>query len=204
MKKFFNVVKIISISLLVLALGAYVVLYIVNVDLAKEIMATAMDYLNRPLPIVGVSVLVLAVLLWKIFSSSIYGKKYLNLAEQKFEEQVEELKSEHQKEKEELNAIIQLQDQEIDIVYQAALDVCKISPNKKIKEIGENMVVKVESAKTQIRQKIDVVVNDNLKPLLLSKEEIVNEVIEKIKKELATYGEKGKEAIESISEATKI
>ena len=55
MKKFMKVVKIILICLAI-ALGiAFTVLYIVNPEQAKSILDTIMDYANRPLPIIGVS-----------------------------------------------------------------------------------------------------------------------------------------------------
>ena len=205
MKKFLTVVKIILITLLVLALGGYAVLYIVDTERAKAILATAVKYANTPLPIVGVSSIVVAVLVWKIFSSTIYGKKVLN----KMKEQYEDEKAEFKKEYEELKAkharIIKIYEDENDVLFNSLIDVCGVSANKKIKEIGINLETNVKEIKDHLKKEFDEIVDANSDILIKSKEEIIETVVELVKKELVEkYGEEGKEAIKRIAESKKI
>lgn len=197
MKKFFNVVKIILVSLAV-ALGiAYLVLYIVDPELAKGIMDTVVDYLNRPLPIVGVSLAVLSALAWKIFSSTVFGKKYLAEAKAQYEVQYNESK-------EKFYTALAIYGKEIDLISEAVLNACSTSANKKIKALGEELSLSLKSQKEELEKKAHLVVETNVEALVLNQKQIAEEVVEKVRKELLIYGEEGKKAAESISEATKI
>ena len=186
-------------------LGAYVVLYIVNNELAKEILARAVDYLNRPLPIIGVSTVVVAVLGYKIFTATVYGKT--NLAKQKaqFESEKEELKTEFEKQKTEYVSVIKSYQGEIDLIYNSVIEMCDSNPNLKIKIIGEKLKNEIADKKNALREAFNLLVNSNADLLASSKEEIANEIVERLQKDLeAKYGEQGKEIFNSIPKEKKL
>lgn len=201
MKKFFNVVKIILISLCVLLLGGYVVLWFIDKETARQIMDLVVEYANRPLPIVGVSSLVIATLIWKIFSNSIYGKKYLAKMTQQYNDQVALLKNDFDSKKTEYTAIIQTYEQEIDLMYNALIDVCNASANKKMKEIGSHLETDINGAKSKAREYFSELVNSDTETLIKKKDEIIKSIVESIKKEIIDkYGEQGEKAINCITE----
>ena len=135
MKKFMKVVKIILICLAI-ALGiAFTVLYIVNPEQAKSILDTIMDYANRPLPIIGVSLGLFGGILFKVFSMTIYGKRNVLAAKAEYKEESSKLKYEYETYKKEL-------DDTVSGIKEVICDICKTSPNKKIKAIGSSYAEK--------------------------------------------------------------
>lgn len=205
MSKFMKIIKIILITLLVIVLGSYVVLYVVNNELAKQIMATVIDYANRPLPIVGVSLLVIAGLIWKIFQATGYGKRAIAKIKAEYEKEKEETRQEHLQKKAEYSAILSTFDCEIDLILEAVNEICRVTPNQKVKAIGERVKTETAVIKTGLKAKIDNIVDSNTETLIRSKEEIVKEVMEMLEKALEEkYGEEGKEALKLISKENKI
>lgn len=135
MKKFMKVVKIILICLAI-ALGiAFTVLYIVNPEQAKSILDTIMDYLNRPLPIIGGSLGLFGYILFKLFSMTIYGKRNVLTAKAEYKEESSKLKYEYETYKKELSDTVSG-------IKEVICDICKTSPNKKIKAIGSSYAEK--------------------------------------------------------------
>lgn len=135
MKKFMKVVKIILICLAI-ALGiAYTVLYIVNPEQAKSILDTIMDYANRPLPIIGGSLGLFGYILFKLFSMTIYGKRNVLAAKDEYKDESSKLKSEYETYKKELSDTVSG-------IKEVICDICKTSPNKKIKAIGSSYAEK--------------------------------------------------------------
>ena len=205
MKKFTKVIKIILLSLLVLVLGGFVVLYIVKPELAKQILDTVVDYVNRPLPIVGVSLVVLAVLGWKIFSSTIYGKKKIEEMKSEFDREKNELKAQYEAKKVEYAAVLGCYQKENDLVYKAVEKICGASANVKIKEIGANLETEVSAVREELREKSKDIYNASAELLMKSKEDIVDSIVKSVKKELVEkYGKEIEESFNSKSEAEKI
>ena len=205
MKKFVKAIKIILLSLLVLALGGYLVLYIVNPELAKQILDTLVEYLNKPLPIIGVSVTVVAVLVWKIFSSTIYGKKKIAEMKAEYEHEKAELKKDYEENKNKCVAVIGYYQKENDVVFESLKKVCEVSANKKVKEIGANLSNEVGAIREELRSKFESISSSDAEVLVESKEQIIESIIESVKKELVEkYGEESKEIVNSISKAEKI
>lgn len=135
MKKFMKIVKIIVICLAI-ALGvAYAILYIVNPEQAKSILDTIMDYANRPLPIIGVSIGLVGYIALKIFSSTIYGKRNLIAAKAEYKEESSKAKAEYESYKKELEATVSG-------LKEVIVKICETSPNKKIKSIGSSYAEK--------------------------------------------------------------
>lgn len=205
MAKFMKVLKIILISILVLAGGACLVLYCVDKALAKQILKTAVDYANRPLPIVGVSSLVLAGLVWKIFQASGYGKKAIARIKSEYESEKQKMKEEYELKKLQYSAIISSYEREIDLVVDSVVEVCESFPNKKVNKVGERLKGDVSKIKEEMREKFNEIVDSDVEALIQSKEELVGEIVDLVKKEIVDkYGEEGQKALESISEAEKV
>lgn len=202
MAKFMKVVKIILISLLVLVLGAYVVLYVVNPELAKQIMATVVDYANRPLPIVGVSSVVLAYLVWKIFQATRFGRKAVSKVKEEYESEKLKVREEYEQKKLEYTAILALYEQEVDLILNAVIQMCNASANKKVKAIGENIQTDIVGLKNALREKFNTVATSDVEVLIQSKEDVIKSIVEMVKKEIEDkYGEEGKETLKGITEA---
>ena len=205
MKKFLSVVKVILIVLLVAVLVGFCVLYLINRELAQEILNTVVDYLNRPLPIVGVSTAVLAVLGWKIFSASSYGQRALNKIKAEYDDQKDKIEEEYNKQKEQISTVIAIFDKEIDIMFDSLIAICKASGNKKIKEIGDVLETNIRAIKEELRNKINEILNTDIDAFIKSKEDIIKSLFEVVEKEMIErYGEEGNKAIESLAEAKTI
>lgn len=205
MKKFIKVVKIILLSLLVLVLGGIVVLYVVNKELASEIIDKVVYYANKPLPIAGVSVTVLSILAWKIFSSTIYGKKKIAEMKAEHEREKNELKAQYEAKKVEYAAVLSCYQKENDIVFQAVEKICGVSGNIKIKEIGATLEKDVTLVREELRNKSKDISNASAELLLKSKEDIIDSIIKSVKKELVEkYGKENEERTDSKSEEEKI
>ena len=177
MKKFKKVIKVILLSLLVLVLGGIVVLYIVNKELASEIFDKVVYYLNKPLPIVGVSAVILSLLVWKIFSSTIYGKKKIAEMKSEFEREKAELKNQYEAKKIEYAAVLDCYRKENDLVYEAVEKVCDAIPNVKVKEIGVALKSDVGLVREELKNLSKEVSNANAELLLESKEQIIDSIV---------------------------
>lgn len=140
MKKSSKVLIIILSVLAVLSVTAVGILYHFYPDGVTYYAKTAWDWLNQPLPVVGISVLFILVFMFKIFAESSLGKKKLNEfkratdnIKQDFDELVQlfyELKSGCEEEINELK-------QENKELKQVIKEICEVIPNKKVKAIGE-------------------------------------------------------------------
>lgn len=204
MTKFLKVIKAILISLACLVLGAYVVLYIIDKELAKQILATLVDYLNRPLPIVGVSSLVLAGLIWKIFQSTGYGKKAIAKMKEEYELEKKQVHEDYEKQKLEYTTIISMYEKENDLILDSMTQVCDAIPNKKVKEIAIKLKDDVSKVKTELKTEFNKIVDSNVQLVLESKQELVNTVVDLVKKEILDKYEEGKETINSSTETTTL
>lgn len=78
MEKFKKVLKIVLISLLV-CLGIFsIVAYIVWKEQTTYIFECIIDFVNKPLPIVGVSIIIVGAFIYKCVVASRFGKKAIN------------------------------------------------------------------------------------------------------------------------------
>lgn len=108
----------------------------------KEFMMKAWDFLNAPLPIVGVSLLIILIFAWKVFASSSFGKKQLK----KLNDHFTNLKTDWEKEKNELETKKQALENEVKsweerfkALESDILEICDKSYNQRLKELGERI-----------------------------------------------------------------
>ena len=102
MKKFFQVLKAIIISLLVLCAIAYVLCYIFLKEQTTYFTECLINFLQKPLPIVGISIIGLGFIAFKIFSLTKFGKKTLA----KLQEENARLRQENEEHKEQVKEIL--------------------------------------------------------------------------------------------------
>lgn len=125
--------KIIGVSLLICGSIAICVLYGVKPNETKQAFANIWDFLNKPLPIVGLTTLGVLIFVWRLVFATRYGKKALEKVEKEYKDKYDELKVE----KENLELERNENKKKIEDVENGFVALCKIIPNKKVNELGE-------------------------------------------------------------------
>ena len=139
MKKSKKVLIIVALALFGALVTAAIPLYILFPVEFKDFVNNAWNWLNEPLPVVGISVLMLIVFAWNIFKSTSFGKKQINL----FKERTEVVETaldnsvvEYEKLKEFYEKRFAELQNEVDFYKLKLNKVCDAIPNKKVKLIG--------------------------------------------------------------------
>ena len=128
MSKFKKVLFIVLISLLV-AFGLYVLIeFIINKDGTMYWINKVIEWVNQPLPIVGVSSVALFVFLWKVI-------KYIR--DTKPSEELQQMRDEHNQYKKEKEEEIDFYKNENSKLIGYFYDICALSTNQKIKNYGK-------------------------------------------------------------------
>ena len=131
MSKFKKVLFIILICLLV-AFGLYVLIeFIINKDGTMYWIDKVIEWVNQPLPIVGVSGVALFVFLWKII-------KYIR--DTKPNEELQAMRDEHNQYKKEKEEEIDFYKNENAQLKGYIIHICELSPNQKIKNYGKELL----------------------------------------------------------------
>ena len=135
MKTFKKVLLAILISLAV-AFGIYVLVsFIVNKDGTMYWINKVIEWVNQPLPIVGVTTLAVLVFVWKLIVTTQYGKAKLAAYDNKvakLEQEYENYKTDAENEKQELK-------EQNEKLRAQLIHVCELSTNKKIKDFGKEL-----------------------------------------------------------------
>lgn len=113
----------------------YYVWYLLDTDGAVRFMKYIVEFINRPLPIVGVTVAAVLVFVFKIIVSTNYGKKRIGEYEANMNQMKEDYEAFKQFIKEEKNKLAKLNDETRN---QLAI-ACQLSTNKKIKDFGKEL-----------------------------------------------------------------
>lgn len=131
MSKFKKVLFIILICLLV-AFGLYVLIeFIINKDGTMYWINKVIEWVNQPLPIVGVSGVALFVFVWKVI-------KYIR--DTKPSEELQAMRDEHNQYKKEKEEEIDFYKNENAKLKGYIIDICELSPNQKIKNYGKELL----------------------------------------------------------------
>lgn len=135
MNKFYKVIKIVFICVLV-ALGlAFCVLTIINTSLAKKCLDYAVSILNQPLPVIGITVGACLIFVWRLVISTNYGKKKLEQYDLKLQEIDKARKLLEQEKDETINEL----KKENELLRQQVASGFALSTNKKVKEYGKEL-----------------------------------------------------------------
>lgn len=127
----------------------YAVLYILYPENTKTISASVFDYIcEKPLPVIGISILTLGLLILKIISVTGFGNKSLK----ECKEHLAESKKENEKIHEELLAFEEHFNEKLESFVEQHKEnmkqICSNIPNKKVKELGEQFYGTEENSET--------------------------------------------------------
>ena len=127
----------IALAIIFAVLGlAYLVLYILFKEQVTFYTECVIDFINKPLPIVGVSLLVIMIFLWKVLVTSKFGQKKIN----ELKEAIDKEKSEKEELKEYVDNLLKVMDEKVDMVKDQVIKtqeitykICDLSHNIKIR-----------------------------------------------------------------------
>lgn len=157
--------KIILITLVVLFV-AVGVCYLVVPDWTKSTIDIVVEWFNKPLPIIGVSITALCLVGYKFLSYTSIGKSALNKLENdiknakekalEYKKEAEEIKKETEIAINEQKAFIKAQSTEIDTLKEYIIKLCATIPNAKVNALGIDM----DNAYNGVKQELKVALED--------------------------------------------
>ena len=133
MKKCKKVLLTIAIIIVIVLAITLTVFYIIDKNGTQAVLDNIWNGLNRPLPIIGLSTLVIAVTIFKIVVGIRFGKNKIAQIEQTYQEKVNELMKMN-------NDLIDFKNGIIDRVKkgeECIVETCKVIPNVKVNAIGQ-------------------------------------------------------------------
>ena len=133
MKKFKKVLLTIAIILVVALSITLTVFYIIDKNGTQEFLNNIWNGLNRPLPIIGLSTIVVAFTIFKIVVGIRFGKNKIAQIEKFYQEKVNELVQMN-------NDLIDFKNGIVDRVKkgeECIVETCKVIPNVKVNAIGQ-------------------------------------------------------------------
>lgn len=156
--------KIIGLVVLLLGGIALATCYIVIPQETKSAIDIVMEYLNRPLPIAGISIITFSACVYGFLSSTSLGKKALATLKSEFSELRTQLTDKETmaktyyelaiKEKEETKALLNTYKNELDTLTEELVKVCETIPNVKVKALAQEILSKKEQAQEQLETTI--------------------------------------------------
>ena len=202
MKKFWNIVKISLVCLLALGGIALLVCYIVINEQTVMAIDKVVDYLNRPLFIIGGTTITLGLVVFVLLRYALKlnrdkVKDYVEQAKALVREKEQSAKENYdnaKKVQEETKLILTSYDTKIEEIVDQVVLMCEKMPNAKINKLGQEFKDTYVSAKVELKDKLD-----NIDDYIANKEQSVdykekyielesklNEIIERLG---ANYGE---------------
>ena len=137
-----KVLKIIGICALVLGGLAYLLCYIFLKEQTTYFTECLVDFINRPLPIIGVSLLVVLFFVYKCIIATRFGKKALA----SYQDELNKAQKEWEEDKLSMEQEIALYKSKIDEYKQYSdmikdyfVEFCELSHNVKVKQLGEKI-----------------------------------------------------------------
>ena len=129
--------KLKVVGLIALACGVItgIVFYIIKPNDTKAFINGVLDFLNKPLPIIGITTLMVLVFVWKVVVATRYGKKALEKIENTYQEKIALLKD---KEKS-IKQLEQKCENRINDLEETLYNVCITIPNVKVNALGEKI-----------------------------------------------------------------
>lgn len=127
---------------LVLCSIAYVLCYIFLKEQTTYFTECVIDFINRPLPIIGVSLLVVLIFVYKIVVATRFGKQALAKYQNELNNTQRELEEYKLSIKEEIalyEAKIEAYKQYGEQVKDYFVEFCELSHNVKVKQLGEKI-----------------------------------------------------------------
>lgn len=158
MKKLFAIISFTLLLCLSVSIG---LCFCIIPEQTKLAMDVVVEWVNKPLPIIGVSILTLGGVVLVVLNRTTLGRKLLTQLKEEigvFKRENEKLKQEIiEKEKElithkqEQIAFLSNYSQRIDKLTENIVKVCETSPNAKIKALGEE----IKGIDTKLKEELD-------------------------------------------------
>lgn len=158
MKKVFAIISFTLLLCLCVAIG---LCFCIIPEQTKLAMDVVVEWVNKPLPIIGVSILTLGGVVLTVLNRTTLGRKLLTQLKEEigaFKSENEKLKQEIiEKEKElathkqEQIAFLSNYSQRIDKLTENIVKVCETSPNAKIKALGEE----IKGVDAKLKEELD-------------------------------------------------
>lgn len=134
--------KIIVISLLVALAIFSVVAYILWKEQTTYIFECIIDFINRPLPIIGVSIAIIGLFVFKCFIATRYGKKAINEYKEEnrvLKERIEQIKNDTAYTLENQNLAIKKILDDHQELKEIVVKELELSKNIKVKELAKTL-----------------------------------------------------------------
>ena len=161
MKKVFAIISFTLLLCLCVAIG---LCFCIIPEQTKLAMDVVVEWVNKPLPIIGVSILTLGGVILVVLNRTTLGRKLLSQLKEEigvFKSENEKLKQEiidKEKEletnKQEQIAFLSNYSQRIDKLTESVVKVCETSPNAKIKALGEEIKGTDKEIKKELDKKV--------------------------------------------------
>ena len=156
-------IKVIGIIALIVASIVCTILYCVFPNETQDYIRNFWSFINTPLPIVGVSLVVIGGFTLKALSMTSWGKKALKELEDKvnglvakakdYEEEAKSCVEKAEKREEETKLILAEYKSELDTFAEQLAVACETSPNAKIREYAKTIRAKKEEIDTLYAEK---------------------------------------------------
>lgn len=147
--KALNIIFIIVVCLLVVGLCVDFAFLNYRPEETKAFNDILIDYVNKPLPVVGVSLVVVSKLVFTLFARTSWGKSQIKAVNEKLEETKSSVDSKIKLLEEEKALLIQ----ELETYKASLIGVLEQIPNKKVQEkLSELSQGKVEEVKNEERE----------------------------------------------------
>lgn len=134
------------IPLLGLLVGGGLTFWLVYPELSAQYVNVAWEWLNEPLPVVGVSAIIVGGIIIKIISMTSWGKAQVNRVneivdsfQKSTSEVLDQQKATVESQVRRLEAEGKEKDKKIEQLKERIITITKLLPNKKLKELGKEM-----------------------------------------------------------------
>ena len=138
MKKFIRVIEIILLVFVFVCGVALFIGYLVDKDYTMSVLTSIKDFINQPLPIVGVSILSIGIFVYEIILRTNYGKKAIKRIEEDKEKalaRIEEKELQVQIIAKEVEEHLKAQDINIDELKGYICELCGLNLNVKAEDL---------------------------------------------------------------------
>lgn len=152
MKKFVRVIEIILCVLIVICGILLTCGYLWAKDQTIEIVNNIKEFVNQPLPIVGVSILTLSIAGYEIFVKTKYGKGAITRLENEYKEKMDQLEKKSldiDKVKDELETKLDDYAKENEFLKECVIELCGYSRNYKAHDLVEKIKGGIEYGETK-------------------------------------------------------
>ena len=145
MKKISKLDKVLLIITIISAISLIVtciVMYVLYPVQTKAFIMNAWDWLNEPIPIVGVSTLMILIFAWQVFKNSSFGRKQLLELKRlgnDTKDTIEAVRAEKDTQIANLQSQVEYLSGELEKFRNNVAEALMLVPNKKVKELGEKI-----------------------------------------------------------------